>query len=59
MELFLVHVYKEMLSPYVVLTEFNNQNHHVSGMYPINRDESLSVIEHDCDIVNKPAQAHA
>lgn len=55
-ELSLIHVYKDMLKPYEVLVEFNNQNYHISGMYPINRDESLAVIEYDCVLVKKPAQ---
>ena len=58
-ELSLIHVYKEMLSPYEVLTEYNDHNYHISGMYPINRDESLAVIEYDCVLVKKPAQVHA
>lgn len=55
-ELSLIHVYKEMLSPYEVLAELHKQNYHISGMYPINRDESLAVIEYDCVLVKKPAQ---
>ena len=48
-----------MLSPYEVLTEFNDHNYYISGMYPINRDESLAVIEYDCVLVKKPSQVHA
>ena len=58
-ELSLIHVYKEMLSPYEVLTEYNNNNYFISGMYPINRDESLAVIEYDCVLVKMPAKVHA
>lgn len=58
-ELSLIHVYKEMFSPYDVLTEYNEHNYHISGMYPINRDESLAIIEYDCVLVRKSAQANA
>jgi hypothetical protein len=58
-ELSLKHVYKEMLSLYEVLTKFNYHNYHISGMYPINRDESLAVIEYDCVLVKKATQVHA
>lgn len=58
-ELSLIHVYKEMLSPYVVLDEFHRQGYYISGMYPINRDESMAVIEYDCVMVKKPAKVDA
>jgi FkbM family methyltransferase len=58
-ELSLIHVYKEMRAPYEVLAEFNKHNYHISGMYPINRDESLAVIEYDCVLVKKLAQVDA
>ena len=58
-ELSLIHVYNEMLSPYVVLDEFHKQDFYISGMYPINRDESMAVIEYDCVMVKKPTQADA
>lgn len=50
-ELSLIHVYKGMLSPYLVLDEFHRQHFYISGMYPINRDESMAVIEYDCVLV--------
>ena len=58
-ELSLIHVYKEMMSPYEVLKEYNNNNYYISGMYPINRDESLAVIEYDCVLVKKLSHVHA
>jgi FkbM family methyltransferase len=53
-ELSLIPVYEEMPSPYEVLSEYNKYNYHISGMYPINRDESLAVIEYDCVLVKRP-----
>ena len=58
-ELSLIHVYKEMLSPYVVLDEFHRHDYYISGMYPINRDESLAVIEYDCVMVKRSAKLNA
>lgn len=58
-ELPLIHVYNNMPSPFEVLSEFINYNYFISGMYPINRDQSLAVIEYDCVLVKKLPQRHA
>lgn len=58
-ELSLIHVYNDMLSPYVVLGEFHRRDYYVSGMYPINRDESMAVIEYDCVMVKKRFNTNA
>jgi FkbM family methyltransferase len=52
-ELSLISVYKDMPETYGVLKEFHTQNYCISGMYPINRDESLAVIEYDCVLVRR------
>lgn len=52
-ELSLIHIYNNMLSPYEMLIKLNNQNFYISGMYPINRDNSLAVIEFDCVLVKR------
>lgn len=50
-ELSLISVYDNMPDVYDVLKEYNRHNFHISGMYPINRDESMAVIEYDCVMV--------
>ena len=50
-ELSLIPVYDGMVEVYEVLQEYNRQNYFISGMYPINRDKSLAVIEYDCVMV--------
>lgn len=52
-ELSLIHVYKNMDSPYEILNEFHAHDYFISGMYPINRDKSLAVIEFDCVLVKR------
>ncbi|TAN42047.1 MAG: FkbM family methyltransferase [Nitrospirae bacterium] len=52
-ELALIPVYDGMLPVYDVLKIFHEHNFFISGMYPINRDESLAVIEYDCVLVKK------
>lgn len=52
-ELSLIHVYENMSASYEVLNEFHLKNYFISGMYPINRDESLAVIEYDCVLVKR------
>ena len=52
-ELSLIHVYKNMISPYEILNEFHAHDYFISGMYPINRDKSLAVIEYDCVLVKR------
>jgi FkbM family methyltransferase len=56
-ELSLISVYKDMPETYGVLKEFHDQNYYISGMYPINRDESLAVIEYDCVLVRRDTDA--
>ena len=50
-ELSLIPVYEGMLQVYDVLKEFHSSNFFISGMYPINRDVSMAVIEYDCVMV--------
>ena len=52
-ELSLISVYDGMLDAYDVLKEFHKNDFYISGMYPINRDESLAVIEYDCVLVKR------
>ena len=54
-EVSLIPVYEGMLQVYEVLNEFHKVNYFISGMYPINRDESLAVIEYDCVMVKMAA----
>lgn len=55
-ELSLIHVYEGMPAPYEALSEFHSNDFLISGCYPINRDESLAVIEYDCVLVKKLAK---
>jgi FkbM family methyltransferase len=55
-ELSLIPVYDGMPDAYEVLMEYNKSNYLISGMYPINRDSSLAVIEYDCVMVKKIPQ---
>lgn len=52
-ELSLIHVYNDMEDPYETIKEFNSNGFFVSGMFPINRDESLAVIEFDTVFVKR------
>lgn len=52
-ELSLIAVYDGMTDVYDVLKEFHDGGFYISGMYPINRDESLAVIEYDCVLVRR------
>lgn len=52
-ELSLLAVYDGMPPPYDILDDFHAQGFFISGMYPVNRDESLAVIEYDCVLVKK------
>ena len=52
-ELSLIPVYEGMDDVYEILNEFHSQGFYISGMYPINRDESLAVIEYDCVLVRR------
>ena len=44
-----------MINPYVFLKGLHELNFLISGMYPINRDECLAVIEYDCVLVKRAA----
>jgi FkbM family methyltransferase len=52
-ELSLIPVYDGMIQVYDILQQFHSLNFFISGMYPINRDKSLAVIEYDCVMVKK------
>ena len=52
-ELSLLSTYDEMPHAYDVLNQFHRQGFLVSGMYPVNRDTSLAVIEYDCVLVRR------
>ena len=52
-ELSLIPVYEGMVEVYSVLKEYNSCGYFISGMYPINRDKSLAVIEYDCVMVKR------
>jgi len=52
-ELSMIHVYDGMPDPLDILKEFTYPGFSVAGMYPINRDESLAVIEFDCVLVRR------
>lgn len=52
-ELSLIPVYDGMEQAYSVLNEFHKSGFLVSGLYPINRDKSLAVIEYDCVLVKR------
>lgn len=56
-ELSLIPVYDGMPPPYETLSDFHEQNYFISGMYPINRDKSLAVIEYDCVLVKRDPAA--
>jgi FkbM family methyltransferase len=52
-ELSLIEIYEGTPDPYKILQEFNQEGYYISGMYPINRDKSLAVIEYDCVLVRR------
>jgi FkbM family methyltransferase len=52
-ELSLIHVYEHMISPYAMLEQLHKHQYFISGMYPINRDDSMAIIEYDCVLVRK------
>ena len=54
-ELALVPIYDGSPDPYTLLGEFNEQGFFISGMYVINRDASLAVIEYDVTLVRRSA----
>ena len=52
-ELSLIPVYEGMGQVYDILNQYHKSNFFISGMYPINRDYSLAVIEYDCVMVKR------
>lgn len=54
-ELSLIAIYNDMPPAYDILNEFHQYGFFISGMYPVNRDESLAVIEYDCVLVKRSA----
>ena len=52
-ELSLIPVYVGVSEAYDLLKEYHSCGFFVSGMYPINRDKSLAVIEYDCVLVKR------
>lgn len=56
-ELSLIPVYEGAPTGYDLLNDFHREGFFVSGMYPINREPSLAVIEFDCVLVRRDAPA--
>lgn len=56
-ELALIPIYEGTGDPYAMLQEFQAAGFFVSGMYVINRDPSLAVIEYDVTLVRRPSSA--
>lgn len=54
-EVSFIPVYDGSVSGYDLLAAFHREEFFVSGMYPINRDASLAVIEFDCVLVRRSA----
>lgn len=52
-ELALISVYENMQDPYAVLQEYHDHGFFISGLYPINKDASMAVIEYDCVLVKR------
>lgn len=52
-ELGLVPIYDDATDPYAILKEYHAQGFFISGMYPINRDPSLAIIEFDVTLVRR------
>lgn len=52
-EISLISVYEGMDDAYDVLKQFHESGFLISGMYPVNRDESMAVIEYDCVMVKR------
>ncbi len=50
-EITFLPLYDRMDDPYKVLAEYREAGFYVSGMYPINRDPSLAIVEYDCVMV--------
>ena len=52
-ELSLIPIYENTPPAHEVLKGFNDAGFFVSGMYPINREDSMAVIEYDCVFVRR------
>ena len=52
-EVALIPIYDAMPNAYDVLNKFHKFNYFITGMYPVNRDQSLAVIEYDCIMVKR------
>lgn len=52
-ELSLISVYKGMDRSFAGLEEYIEAGFHISGMFPINVEQSLAVIEYDCVLVKR------
>jgi hypothetical protein len=52
-ELSFISVYEGIPDAYEVLEEYHKQGFFISGIYPINRDASLALIESDCVLVKR------
>lgn len=50
-EITFLPLYDRMDDPYKVLAEYRDAGFYVSGVYPINRDPSLAIVEYDCVMV--------
>ena len=53
-EITFIPLYDKMDDPYKVLAEYRDSGFFISGMYPINRDPSLAIVEYDCVMVARP-----
>lgn len=54
-----IGIYEHMPDSLDVLKLFREHGYYISGMFPINREESLAAIEFDCLLVKRSAQAPA
>jgi FkbM family methyltransferase len=52
-ELSLIPVYEGMGQVYDILNKYHKSNFFISGIYPINRDDSLAVIDYDYVMVKR------
>ena len=52
-EISLIKVYESQGDAFDILREFERSGFNISGMYPVNRDSSLAVIEYDCVMVRR------
>lgn len=52
-ELSLIPVYDHVPPPYDTLNVFHAAGYAISGMYPINREPGLAVVEYDCVLVHR------